>query len=251
MLILLSPAKNLNETRAAGQATTTPRFLDQAEELVTVARQWSDEDISDIMKVSPTLAGLNRARFAKWSRQADCAAALMFDGDVYKELEYATLDAAARSEAGGRLRLLSGLYGLLRPGDAVQAYRLEMGRKIPGHPAGTLYRFWGSRIAEAVVQDAAAVETDMVLNLASEEYAKAVDRSALNGVQMISPRFVEERAGQRKVIGIAAKRARGAMARWALETGATTARDLQAFTVGGYGFDAEASSNAQPVFVRG
>ncbi|TNJ41421.1 YaaA family protein [Phaeobacter sp. B1627] len=250
MIILLSPAKNVNEQRAAGQATTVPRFLDQAEELVTVARQWSEAEISAIMKVSPAIAELNRARFRAWRRDGDCAAGLMFDGDVYKELEFATLNDVARSDAPRRLRLLSGLYGLLRPTDGVCAYRLEMGRKCPGHAAGTLYKFWGSRIAEAIVQDAAAVDTDRVLNLASEEYGKAVNRDALGGLSMVSPRFEEDRGGVRRVIGIAAKRARGAMARWVLETGVTSPSDIEAFNVGGYAFDAASSTPEQPVFVR-
>ncbi|MGB0904300.1 MAG: YaaA family protein, partial [Mangrovicoccus sp.] len=248
MLILLSPAKNLNETRASGHASTQPRFLDAAEELVATARHWSDAEISEIMKVSAALAKLNGTRFSNWSRQADCAAALIFDGDVYKELDYATLDDAAKSDAARRLRFLSGLYGLLRPTDAVCAYRLEMGRKIPGHEAGTLYKFWGARIAEAVAEDARAYGSDLVLNLASEEYSKAVDPAGLGDLQMISPRFEEERGGARKVIAVMAKRARGAMARWALQSGAQTGEDLASFTTGGYRFDAEASSPERPVF---
>jgi len=250
VIILLSPAKNVNEQRAAGQATTVPRFLDQAEELVSVARHWSEDEISAIMKVSPAIAKLNRERFLSWTRDGDCAAGLMFDGDVYKELEFATLNDVARRDAPRRLRLLSGLYGLLRPSDGVCAYRLEMGRKCPGHAAGTLYKFWGTQIAEAIVQDAAALGTETVLNLASEEYGKAVSRDALAGLSMVSPRFEEDRAGVRRVIGMAAKRARGAMARWVLETGVATASDIVDFTVGGYAFDAAASTPGQPVFVR-
>ncbi len=250
MLILLSPAKNVDEKRASGHAATSPRFLDEAEEIVSVARQWSEQDISEIMKVSATIAKLNVERFANWSRDGDCAAGLIFDGDVYKELDFGTLDAYAASSASHRLRLLSGLYGLLRPTDAVHAYRMEMGRKCPGHAAGTLYKFWGTKIAEAVATDAAALGTDTILNLASIEYGKGVDAAALGDLKMVSPRFEEEKGGKRKVIGISAKRARGAMARWVLETGVTEREELEAFDVGGYAYDPEASTADQPVFVR-
>lgn len=251
MLTLLSPAKNVNEDRAAGRATTVPRFLDEAEELVSVARHWSDDEIREIMKVSPAIARLNGERFSNWARNGACAAGLMFDGDVYKELELGTFDEAALHDASRRLRILSGLYGLLRPTDAVRAYRLEMGRKCPGHPAGTLYRFWGAKISEAIVRDADALGTSTILNLASEEYAKAIDRDALGGLAMVSPRFEEARGGNRRVIGFAAKRARGAMARWVLQTGVVEPEELEGFDVGGYTFDADASRAERPVFVRG
>lgn len=251
LLILLSPAKKMDEIRAAGRATTTPRFLDEAEVLVSVARDWSEEDIRDLMKVSATIAKLNRTRFAEWSREGGNAAGLLFDGDVYKELEFSTFDDAASDHASRQLRLLSGLYGLLRPTDGILPYRLEMGRKLPGHSAGTLYNFWGSKIAKAIVDDAKAAGTKTVLNLASTEYSKAVDLAALGGLSVVTPRFEEERGGVRKVIGVAAKRARGAMARWALHTDVTVPNDLEAFSVGGYVFDADASQKDQPVFVRG
>ncbi|MDO5757585.1 MAG: YaaA family protein [Rhodobacterales bacterium] len=252
MLILLSPAKNLNEARAAGRATTTPRFLEEAGDLVAVARNWTESDIAALMKVSPAIASLNVDRFAKWSSATGPAQAAgdMFDGDAYKHLEMATLDDAARAEAGQRLRLLSGLYGLLRPSDAVRAYRLEMGRKLPGHPAGTLYNFWNGKIAAALAEDAANVGTDTILNLASDEYAKAVDRTALAGLRMIAPRFEEERRGLRRMISVSAKRARGMMARWVLENGVTDPADLPGFDTGGYAFDPEASTPERPVFLR-
>lgn len=252
MLILLSPAKNLNEIRAAGRATTTPKFLDEAEELVTVMRGWSEAEIADLMKVSPKIAQLNAERILAWARESGSAqaAADMFDGDVYKHLEMETLEEITRAEAGRRLRILSGLYGLLRPTDDVCAYRLEMGRKVPGHPAGTLYRFWGGKIAEALANDARKLGTDTVLNLASDEYAKSVDRASLGGLRLISPRFEEERNGVRKVISFSAKRARGAMARWVLENHYTDPGDLRLFDVGCYSFDAESSTPERPVFVR-
>ncbi|MCZ4353387.1 YaaA family protein [Roseovarius aestuarii] len=252
MLILLSPAKNLNEPRAAGKATTTPRFLDQAEELISVMQNWTETDIADLMKVSPKIAQLNVQRISSWSRQSGTsqAAGDMFDGDAYKHLEMATMEDTTRAEAAARLRILSGLYGLLRPTDDVCAYRLEMGRKLLGHPAGTLYKFWGTKIAEALVEDAKNIKTDIILNLASDEYAKSVNRAALSDLRLISPRFEEERNGVRKVISFAAKRARGAMARWVLENRYTDADDLPRFQIGGYAHDSEASAPECPVFVR-
>lgn len=252
MLILISPAKNLNENRAAGQATTTPQFLNQAEELMTVMRDWSEADIANLMKVSPKIAQLNAERFSSWSRQSGAAqaAADMFDGDVYKTLEMATLGDSTRAESVRRLRILSGLYGLLRPTDDVCAYRLEMGRKVPGHPAGTLYKFWGTKIADAIVKDAQKIQTDTVLNLASDEYSKSVDRAALGKLRLVSPRFEEERNGVQKIISFSAKRARGAMARWVLENGYTKPHEIEQFDVGGYAYDKEASTSERPVFVR-
>jgi cytoplasmic iron level regulating protein YaaA (DUF328/UPF0246 family) len=252
MIILLSPAKSLNEIRSAGHATTTPRFLDDAENLISVMRNWSETEISDLMKVSSQIANLNSERFASWSRNSGAAqaAADMFDGDVYHTLEMATLDAGIRRDAAQRLRILSGLYGLLRPTDDICAYRLEMGRKVPGHPAGTLYKFWGTRIADALVNDAADLQTDTVLNLASDEYAKSVDRAALGPLRFVSPRFEEDRKGVRKVISFSAKRARGAMARWVLENGYTDPAEITSFETGGYAFDKETSTVERPVFVR-
>ena len=252
MLILLSPAKNLNEPRAAGHATTTPKFLDQAEDLISVMRTWSEDDIANLMKVSSKIAGLNAERFSSWSRQSGAAqaAAYMFDGDVYKHLEVVTMCEETWADAARRLRILSGLYGLLRPADDVCAYRLEMGRKIPGHPAGTLYKFWGTKIAEALVKDADTVGTDTILNLASDEYSKSVNKPALGPLRMISPRFEEDRKGVRKMISFSAKRARGAMARWVLENGYTDASDLGQFEVGGYAFDKETSTADCPVFLK-
>ncbi|MEP0963169.1 MAG: peroxide stress protein YaaA [Roseobacter sp.] len=252
MLVLLSPAKNVNENRAAGQATTVPQFLDQAQELISISRTWTATEISDLMKVSAKIAELNVERFESWSRVSGAAqaAADMFDGDVYKTLEMATVDDATRADAARRLRILSGLYGLLRPTDDVCAYRLEMGRKIPGHPAGNLYKFWGSKIADALVRDATALDTDIILNLASDEYAKSVDRNALGNLRFISPRFEEDRKGVRKVISFSAKRARGAMARWILENGHTKGDVLPSFNVGGYAYDKDASSPDRPVFLK-
>lgn len=250
MLILISPAKKVNEARAGALPGTTPRFLDAAAELADVAQAWSPAEISRIMDVSPAIAELNRDRFATWTREGDFAAGLLFDGDVYKALELKTLDDAALNDARTRLRILSGLYGLLRPSDEIRPYRLEMGRKLPGHPAGTLYRFWGARIAEAVAEDARALGTDIVLNLASEEYARSVAPEGLGGLRMITPRFEEDRSGTRRVIGVAAKRARGAMARWVLQEAVTDPQDLRAFAVGGYAHDAESATPDRPVFVR-
>ncbi|MFK7876013.1 MAG: peroxide stress protein YaaA [Paracoccaceae bacterium] len=252
MLIVVSPAKNLNEARAAGHATTVPKFLDEAEELVCVAQTWSQKDISNVMKVSSKIAELNATRFATWKRDSGAAqsAADLFDGDVYKTLEMATMDGESRAEAAKRLRILSGLYGILRPTDDICAYRLEMGRKIPGHIAGSLYKFWGSKISEALQSDAENIQTNTLLNLASDEYFKSVDQNALKDLKIVSPRFEEDRNGVRKMISFSAKRARGAMARWVIETQAYRAEDLKNFDVGGYQFDDEASSEANPVFLR-
>ena len=246
MLIVLSPAKSLAEDRARGKARTTPRFLPQAQELVDRMRAKTPKDLQKMMEISPALASLNWHRFQDWTPNGAYSAASLFDGDAYKTLQWDSLDDATQSEGQARLRLLSGLYGLLRPFDAIAPYRLEMGRALaPGEP---LVGYWGTRIARALDADAQAIGAGFLLNLASEEYAAAIDRRALS-LPVIAPVFKDRGKDGFKVISFHAKRARGAMARWALRHRPTAPEELLAFTWKNYAWDPRSTPDA-PTFLR-
>lgn len=246
MLVVLSPAKSLDETRALGKARTTPRFLAQAEDLVGRMRQKSAKDLQKMMEISPALASLNWHRFQDWTPDGAYSAASLFDGDAYKTLRWDALDAATQASGQRRLRLLSGLYGLLRPLDAIAPYRLEMGRSLaPGEP---LVAYWGARIAHALDADAAAAGAHWLLNLASEEYASSIDRQALR-LPVVSPVFKDRGKDGFKVVSFHAKRARGAMARWALHHAPNAPSDLLEFSWNGYAWDPRSTPDA-PTFLR-
>ncbi len=252
MLIAVSPAKKLDWTER-DVATTAPRMADQAAILAERARALSAGDLKELMKISDALARLNAERFAEW--RADPApdavrpAAWAFSGDTYKGLEMATLDEAAVEFADRHLRILSGLYGVLRPRDAIQPYRLEMGSRLKTERGRNLYEFWGARISAALAADARAAGTDVVVNCASQEYFGAVDEDAL-GLRVITPRFLDEKGGEAKVISFHAKRARGAMARFVCENRITDPEALKDFDAGGYAHAPEWSEPDAPAFYR-
>lgn len=252
-LILLSPAKSFDEARGLGKATTTPRFLAETGDLAEHCRALGAEGLRSLMKISPALADLNARRFAEFTTRPDPAiahaAGLLFDGDAYQTLDLASCPAEATARAARHLRILSGLYGLLRPTDAILPYRLEMGKPLETSRGRGLYRFWGTRIAEAIATDAAEIEARFILNLASEEYAKAacLPRQSL---EVVTPRFLELRGGAPKVISFSAKRARGAMTRWVLEEGIESCETLRDFSWSGYRFAPEISTPRAPSFLR-
>ncbi len=254
MLMLLSPAKNLDETPAPdGLAATTPLLLKDARALADVARALSARKLAKLMDISDKLAQLNHERFAAFrgdgSSNAQKPGALMFNGDVYLGLDAKTLSADDLAYAQGRLRILSGLYGLLRPLDAIEPYRLEMGSKLKNPRGKDLYSFWGTKIAEAV-NDAAAQGADgTVVNLASKEYFAAVDPAALKG-PVITPSFYEEKGGKLRTLQFFAKRARGMMARWAIVNRIDRAEDLKGFNVDGYAYQKKLSADGNLVFAR-
>ena len=269
MLILLSPAKTLDfETPLPKQAqeleVTKPALMSQAAELVKVLQPMAPSDLEKLMGISPKLASLNAKRFSDWSSRPKATAVrpavFAFNGDVYEGLEAASLTKAQLEDAQGRLRMLSGLYGVLRPMDAFQAYRLEMGTSLKGKAGGkafsSLYDYWGLQLVEALGKGLAGLGSDpLVLNLASDEYFKAAQglhKHQVNGkpVQVISPVFQDEKSGKFKVISFYAKRARGLMARFVLQKRVRRSEQLQAFNLEGYQFDAQASKPLQPVFRR-
>lgn len=254
MLCVVSPAKRLDEKPKSlpeGVAVTTPDFLAETWKLVQIARGLSLEDLRDLMDLSEPLARLNRDRFAAFRRTptAPLPAVQCFAGDTYAGLEAATMGADARRWAEGHLRILSGLYGLLRPWDAIQPHRLEMGTRLANPRGPDLYAFWGDRVAKALVKQATAMGTDTLVNCASVEYFTVADRKALR-LRVITPVFLEERGGEAKVVSFWAKKARGAMARYCCDHHLTDLADLRGFSTGGYAFRADLSDGDRMVFTR-
>jgi cytoplasmic iron level regulating protein YaaA (DUF328/UPF0246 family) len=256
MLMLLSPAKTLDYETPLPKVlppATQPDYLAQSEQLIAILRKKSVADIQDLMGISEKLGVLNAQRFKDFSQpftpENARACILAFRGDVYDGLHADDFSKADFTFAQSHLRILSGLYGLLRPLDLIQPYRLEMGTKLANKRGKDLYAFWGTQLAEAINEAAKAAKTDIVVNLASEEYSKAVDRKALK-VQLISPQFKEEKGNQLRILSLFAKRARGMMARHLIQSQAKDFKALQSFKTDGYRFRVDLSTEETPVFAR-
>ncbi|WP_151777720.1 peroxide stress protein YaaA [Acinetobacter brisouii] len=254
MLALISPAKTLDyETELPSSNFTQPRLLDQSEQLIEVCRELSASQLASLMSVSEKIAQLNVARFQDWQTEFDLAnarqAIFAFKGDVYTGLDAYALNDSQLDFAQQHLRMLSGLYGLLRPLDLMMPYRLEMGTKLQNPRGSNLYEFWGKRITDLIQQDLQHTNSQILLNLASDEYYKAVKESALDA-QIIKPVFLDQKNGKYKVISFYAKKARGLMARFVIEQQIQQVEDLKAFNSEGYYFDAENSNAKELVFKR-
>ena len=253
MLTVISPAKRLNEKphlMLPGFVQTVPEFIVDAAKLAKVARELSAEDLCKLMDISPKLGALNQSRFAAFDAKASGQpAAYMFDGDTYAGLEARQMEPDTLRWAQGHLRILSGLYGLLRPLDGIQAYRLEMGSRLANPKGADLYHWWGKKPALALKNLATEVAAKALVNCASAEYFGAVDQKAL-GLPIITPVFLEEKAGEAKIVSFWAKKARGAMARFISENHLTDPADLRGFAVGGYAFDQGQSDDHRLVFRR-
>ncbi len=254
MLFLLSPAKSLDYDTLAGDVPhTQPLFVSQSAELIELLRQKTPQDIASMMGLSDTLSGLNVARYQAWrpkfSAKNAKQAVLAFNGDVYDGLDAKTLSADQLAWAQAHLCILSGLYGVLRPLDYMQPYRLEMGTALANARGKNLYEFWGTQIADYLNTRLAADITPVVINLASQEYFKAVDKKALK-TRVVDCVFEDFKGGKYKIISFYAKRARGLMARYAATHGVVTPRQLEAFDEDGYAFDASASRPDRLVFRR-
>lgn len=253
-MFLLSPAKALDyETPPHVSTHTQPLFVPQASELISVLREKSPQQIAELMDLSDQLSGLNAARYQAWRPKFTAKnakqAVLAFDGDVYGGLEAKTLDEAELDWLQQHLCILSGLYGVLRPLDWMQPYRLEMGTRLVTPKGKNLYQFWGSQIAQYLNQRAQAEKTPVVINLASEEYFKAVDRKALLP-RVVTCVFEERKGDQHKVVSFFAKRARGLMVRFAVKHRATRVEQLKDFAAEGYRFAPAASDSDRLVFRR-
>lgn len=256
MLTVISPAKRLDQTPRVlpgGLLATVPAFGADAARLARVAKSLSVQELCGLMDISVPLGRLNHDRFkafhSKPAPDAIWPAAYLFAGDTYAGLEAATMAADTLRFAQGHLRILSGLYGLLRPLDAIQPYRLEMGSKLGNAKGADLYAFWGNRLARALNVQAADVGAKTLINCASAEYFGAVNRKALK-LQVITPVFLEDRGGDAKIISFWAKKARGAMARFIAEHHLTDADDIRGFETGGYRYDAALSKGDAWVFLR-
>ncbi len=253
MLTVLSPAKNLDFSAARGApAFTPPRLSEDTASLAATAKGLTRADLKRLMGISDDLAALNHARFQAFGTTPEgdrMAAAFAFAGDVYRGLEARSLNDTALAFAQDHLRLLSGLYGLLRPLDAIEPYRLEMGTKLATARGGDLYAFWGARLADMLNSDFAPNAERTLVNLASKEYFAAVDRETLDAA-VITPAFKDVKDGKSRVLFMYAKRARGLMARWIVENQIDRAEDLKAFDGEGYRFVPAASSQRDWVFER-
>lgn len=245
MLTVISPAKRLNET-PVDQPMTEPVFTRESKALLKQARHLTAQDLAELMDISPALAALNQSRFANRAPGL-FPAGFMFDGDTYAGLEMRQMSADSLRWAQSHLRILSGLYGLLRPLDAIQPYRLEMGSRLATDRGQDLYAFWGDRIGKNLMQQAAELGAQCLINCASVEYFGAVRGLSL---RVITPTFLEEKDGSHKIISFWAKKARGSMARFICDGHLTNPDDLRGFDLGGYRFNAALSAPDRPVFTR-
>ena len=253
MLTVISPAKRLNQTPvmlADGLAATAPAFATDALRLARIARKLSVDQLCGLMDISPALGTLNRDRFKAFAADAPGQpAAFMFDGDTYAGLETRAMQADTLHWAQRHLRILSGLYGLLRPLDSIQPYRLEMGSRLENPRGSDLYAYWGDRIARALNDQAAATGAVALINCASAEYFGAVAVKRLK-LPVITPVFLEKRGNEAKIISFWAKKARGAMARHIAMHQLTDPADLRGFTSGGYAHCPDLSEPGRMVFLR-
>ena len=249
MITILSPSKSMDLTATSDRLFTQPDFLEQSEKLVAILRTFSTDELMTFMAISEPLAKLNKERFSTWARPftLDNAkqALLAFTGDVYDGLDASSLSPNDLDFAQDHLRILSGLYGLLRPLDLIQPYRLEMGRALKTSAATTLTQLWRDRITQKLN----GLNGEALLNLASQEYFNAINPRALNK-PIVSPVFKDEKNGAYKIISFFAKKARGAMARYVVENRLTRPEELLAFTATGYRYAPELSTDAAPVFLR-
>ena len=252
MLVVISPAKSLDMT-PTDIAPTMPEFQEDAVRLSKTARNLTLTELKGLMSISDGLAKLNRDRFKAFavepSADAVKPAALAFNGDTYQGLEAKTLTSDDLAWAQDHLGILSGLYGVLRPLDAIQPYRLEMGSRLKTRRGKSLYDYWGDTVAKALNTRAAAVGADSLINCASQEYFGAADRKALK-LNVITPQFMEVKDDRPRIVSFFAKRARGAMARYIVENRLTDHADILGFNSGGYAYDTDLSTPEKPVFLR-
>jgi cytoplasmic iron level regulating protein YaaA (DUF328/UPF0246 family) len=254
MLLVISPAKTLDyETPLATSRFTQPAFIEHSKALVAVLRDYAPSQLSELMGISDKLAGLNAARFGSWSPTftPDNArpAILAFKGDVYTGLQAEDFSEADFDYAQQHLRMLSGLYGLLRPLDLMQPYRLEMGTALANPRGKDLYAFWGERISQWLNTALAEQGDEVLVNLASKEYFSAVKKSAL-AARIIDCEFRDQKNGEYKIISFHAKKARGLMARYVVTQRIDHPDGLKGFDEAGYRYSAERSSTDNLVFLR-
>jgi len=254
MLIVISPAKSLDfETLPKTQHYTMPDMLEESEKLVARLRKMKPKDLSDLMGISANLGQLNYERYQTWSLpftpENAKQAVLAFNGDVYQGLDANSLDEDQLLLLQDKLRILSGLYGVLRPLDLVQPYRLEMGTKLKYQRSENLYAFWKNKITTSVKDAITESGSNILLNLASNEYYKSIESKKL-AAEIVTPAFKDLKNGKYKMISFYAKKARGLMTRFVVENDIKKVEDLQAFDSEGYVFNPRLSKAGAPVFTR-
>ncbi len=254
MLIVISPAKTLDfDTPAPTKKFSQPQMLDDSQSLINLLTDYSPNQISKLMSISPKLAELNRDRFETWSRPFKKSnakqAILAFKGDVYIGLEAENFSESDFAYAQEHLRILSGLYGALRPLDLMRPYRLEMGTRLKNAQGNNLYDFWDTKITEKLNKQLKKVKSETLLNLASNEYFKSVKKDSLNA-QIVTPVFKDWKTDKYKMISFFAKKARGMMSAWVIQNQIENAKDLKKFKVAGYKYSASESTPESPVYLR-
>lgn len=254
MLMLLSPAKTLDyASPLSTQAHSVPDFIPRSAELISLLRKLSPSEVGSLMQISDPLAQLNAERYASWSKKFNFdnarQALLAFNGDVYEGLDALSLNDTQLAWAQDHLRILSGLYGVLRPLDLMQPYRLEMGTRLANPRGKDLYAFWGTQVTDVLRDILSAQKSTALINLASEEYFKVVKKDLLD-VPVISPVFEDWKGGKYKIISFYAKRARGLMARYAIDKKISKPAQLKKFDREGYAFDPDQSDEFRWVFRR-
>ena len=254
MLIVLSPAKSLDyDNPPTTDKHTLPIFIEESAKLIAGLKKMSLQEVAQLMDLSDKLAALNVARFADWSKKFTTKnskqAILAFNGDVYEGLDAPTLNQKGLDYAQKHVRILSGLYGVLKPLDLMQAYRLEMGTAYKNSVGKDLYAFWGDKITKALKEELETHGSKTLINLASDEYFKSVQAKAL-GYPIVAPVFQDEKAGKYKIVSFYAKRARGLMTRFIIDNKIDKVADLKDFDLEGYKFAPKESTDDKPVFRR-
>ncbi len=254
MLILLSPAKKLNfQKNAINFTSSVPFFLKEAKLLAETASHLNPSELSKLMKISPKLANLNYDRFQKFSENPDPEklkqAAFTFNGDTYLGLDSDSVDQVNHEFMQNHLRILSGLYGVLKPFDLIQPYRLEMGSRLSNSQGENLYAYWGEKISDSLKNELEDHKHKILINLASEEYFKVL-KNGVSASQVVTPKFYEKRNGQIKIISFLAKKARGLMARFIIDNNITNPKELENFQSSGYSFQKSKSDSENLIFLR-
>ena len=249
MLVVVSPAKKLNMIPLKKLRETQPYFAKNVNELVSVVRNLSLDNLKELMGISPQLAELNKKRFMEFGKQDKKAAAFAFAGDTYKGLEIEKLNQNDVKWAQEHLRILSGLYGILRPLDLIEPYRLEMGIKLKGLHGNSLYEYWDDKISSKLNEHAKKIGTDILVNCASNEYFNAIKPNSLS-LRVITPIFMERKNGQEKIISFYAKNARGSMARFIIQNRLVDYQEIKKFNLDGYSFDSKKSDENKFTFIR-
>ena len=254
MIVLLSPAKTLDYSKDFDVQHTAPAFLSDSAKLIKELKVKEPKDIASLMGLSDKLAALNFDRYQSWSASKTMGndskpALFVFQGDVYQGLQAGTFNKKDITFAQKHLRILSGLYGELRPLDVIKPYRLEMGTRLPTAKGKNLYEFWGTKVQENILKELKANKSDLIVNLASKEYFTVVG-SLPESVDVVSPVFKDFKNGEYKLISFYAKKARGYMSHWIIKNKITKSEDLKNFDAEGYKYSKKLSAESEPVFLR-